>query len=82
VDARSDGINDHAISRLFGLALHREWSRLAPSPAAARQREESMIAVGKRICRPAASGQREYFLGPPSALMTFIEAGGGITRVA
>jgi hypothetical protein len=76
LDGRLGDFNNHAVSRIFGLKLHRVWAQQAPSPSAARERELAMIATGERLCRLAAPDQCEFFLGPESALVQFIAAGG------
>ncbi|HML28913.1 MAG TPA: hypothetical protein PKE16_08755 [Hyphomicrobium sp.] len=81
-DSRADSLNNHAIARMFGLKLESVWKKPAPSTEVAREREEKMLAVGEQLCRLAAKDQREFFLGPKSAMMAFIGAAGGITRVA
>lgn len=80
-NARLDSHNNHALARLFGLALCSEWTSPAYSTEVAREREQRMIEFGEAHCRPAAQGQREFFLGPPTALIEFIAAGGGVKRV-
>jgi hypothetical protein len=81
-DSRAATLNNHAIARMFGLKLEYIWQKPAESTEVARAREEKMLAVGTQLCRLAAKDQREFFLGPESAKMAFIEAAGGITRVA
>lgn len=82
LDGRLGDFNNHAVSRIFGLKLHRVWQQQAPSASIARERELAMLAVGERLCRLAAPDQCEFFFGPESALVQFIAAGGGVKRVA
>jgi len=82
LDARLGEFNEDPVSRIFGLKLRREWQSRAPSPAAARERELAMLAVGQQHCRFATLGPSEFFLGPKHVRLKFIAAGVGVTRVA
>lgn len=81
IDGRRENLNGHPVSKLFGLQLELEWQRGCSSEEEARRREAAMIAVGERTCRLAASGQREFFLGPESVRTEFLVAAGAVRRV-
>lgn len=57
---------------MFGLKFDSIWRKPAPPTEAARASQEKMLV---------AEGQREFFLGPASATMAFIEAGGDTMRL-
>ncbi len=81
IDRRRENLNDHPISKIFGLQLELEWHQKCNSTEEARDREAAMIAVGEKLCRLAAQGQREFFLGREDVRTEFLVAAGAVRRV-
>lgn len=68
VSKRLDFLNGHAIAQIFGLALKEKYRDAAQSFAAARGREQRMIAAAIAKGYRVIGNQKEFLLGNPRHL--------------
>lgn len=76
VQKRLEFINTHAVARVFGLQMTREFEEPAPSFRHAVERERSMLASAKSLgCRVAGTGQQEFMFGREKVIPAVFAAG-------
>ena len=76
VQKRLEFINSHAVARVFGLCMEREFDESAPSYKHAAEREQAMIAHAKDLgCRVVGSGQQEFMFAREKFVASVFAAG-------